>query len=84
LIKPTLLHASNIFTGVDDDKASIWVFDGETVHGPVTIGFVHTAVQHGALKSDVYICEQSTVNGWKPLADVKHAPVNPILMPRVA
>jgi class 3 adenylate cyclase len=60
---------SGIFSGSEDQSASLWMYDGETIHGPISAGFVKTAVGHGAVQSSVYICEVSTVNGWKLLSE---------------
>jgi class 3 adenylate cyclase len=62
------LKDSGVFSGSDDHDANLWIFDGETVHGPVSQGFLKTALGHGAIQQSVFICEGSTVSGWKPLS----------------
>lgn len=63
------IRNAGIFSGSDDAKATLWLFDGETIHGPVSHGFLKTALGHGALSSKEYVCENSTINGWKPIAE---------------
>jgi hypothetical protein len=60
---------SGIFSGSQDENANLWAFDGKTIHGPVSFGFLKTALGHGAIQANIYICEGSSVNGWKPLAE---------------
>lgn len=59
------IKTAGIFTGSDGPSASLWMFDGEMIHGPISPGFVFTAVGHGAIPQQVYICEGSTISGWK-------------------
>jgi hypothetical protein len=60
---------AGIFSGSQDPQANLWLFDGETIHGPVSSGFVRTALGHGAIQPQTaYLCENSTVNGWVPLS----------------
>ncbi len=63
------IRNSGIFSGSGDASATLWMFDGQTIHGPITAGFIKTAVGHGAIRNQVYICEGSTIQGWKTLAD---------------
>ena len=60
---------AGIFSGSDSTDANLWVFDGKTIHGPVTLGFIKTALGHQAISHENYICERSTTQGWKKLAD---------------
>lgn len=60
---------AEIFSGSQDKSASLWVYDGKLVHGPVSSGFIKTAIGHGAISQSGYICEGTTVSGWKPLSD---------------
>ena len=63
------LDAAGIFSGSEDAGACYWVFDAGLVHGPVSEGFIRTAVQHGAVGPDAQVCDRSTVAGWKKLAE---------------
>lgn len=58
---------AGIFSGSEDQGAGLWVYDGETIHGPINSGFLKTAIGHGAIPKSGYICEETTVNGWTPL-----------------
>ena len=64
---PGKIRNSGMFSGSDSANASLWIFDGTTIHGPMLPGFLKTALGHGAIQSQVYFCEMSTVNGWKPI-----------------
>lgn len=67
--KASRLASAGIFSGGSEDAgASCWVFDGKQIHGPVTDGFVRTAILHGAFGPEAYVCENSTVAGWRRLA----------------
>ena len=66
---------SGMFSGASEDSsAHLWMFDGEIIHGPVTLGFVQTARTHAALSSQVWICEGSTLNGWKSMDEFFSSP----------
>jgi class 3 adenylate cyclase len=72
--KASRLESAGIFSGGSEDAgACYWVYDGKQIHGPVTEGFIRTAVQHGAFAADAYVCDHSTVTGWRRLADVSPA-----------
>ncbi|MFZ9594861.1 MAG: adenylate/guanylate cyclase domain-containing protein [Bdellovibrionia bacterium] len=55
-------HAST-----ESPEQGLWVFDGKTIHGPMNLGFLKTALIHGAISSEVHLCEGSTVYGWHAL-----------------
>ena len=63
------LETAGIFSGSRDAGACYWVFDGGMVHGPVSEGFIRTALQHGAISAKAHICDRSTVAGWKTAAE---------------
>jgi class 3 adenylate cyclase len=64
------LEAAGIFTGGSEDaSACFWVYDGKSVHGPVTEGFIRTALTHGAFGAEAYVCENSTIAGWRKLTE---------------
>jgi len=63
------IRDAGIFTGSEDDGASFWVYDGQTIHGPLSRGFLSTAVSRGAIPSQSYVCEGSTIEGWRTVAD---------------
>lgn len=66
---PSSIAESGMFTGSEGEGASIWLHDGETIHGPLTEGFLRTALTRGALTEGSHACERSTVNGWKLVKD---------------
>jgi class 3 adenylate cyclase len=45
--------------------ADLWVFDGKTIHGPMSEGFLRTAVSHGAVQANDFVCAVTTISGWK-------------------
>lgn len=65
----TPISASGMFNGSAEAiaDATLWVFDGNTVHGPFNEGFLKTAVRRRAIGSDSQICEGSTIQGWRAL-----------------
>jgi class 3 adenylate cyclase len=67
------LAESGIFSGSGESGAGLWVYDGKTIHGPLSQGFLGTALSHGAISEQAMICEGSTVGGWKPLAEWRKA-----------
>lgn len=67
---PQLLKESGVFSGSGDEGASHWVYDGEVLHGPLSLGFIRTAVRHGAFQPEHQVCEGSTLNGWESLSAV--------------
>jgi class 3 adenylate cyclase len=72
--KASRLESAGIFSGGSEDAgACFWVYDGKLVHGPVTEGFIRTAVQHGAFSPDAYVCENSTIAGWRRLSEMAAA-----------
>ncbi|MGK5083402.1 hypothetical protein WDW37_08845 [Bdellovibrionota bacterium FG-1] len=60
---------AGMFSGSNEKDARFWVFDGKTMHGPLTEGLLRTAAEHDALGSDVFVCEESTVHGWLGLSE---------------
>ncbi|MGZ3699542.1 MAG: hypothetical protein ACXWP5_15465, partial [Bdellovibrionota bacterium] len=62
------IRSAGIFSGSEDEGASLWLFDGNTVHGPLSPGFLRTALLHGALPHDAWICQDTTTSGWKTIA----------------
>lgn len=79
--KSAQLRTSGAFMGSsaagDSAGARLWLFDGKDMHGPVTEGFVRTALSRSAIGEHAHVCAGSTVEGWKPvkafLADVDAA-----------
>ncbi len=64
------IRSAGVFSGSDDEGARYWVYDGSTIHGALSEGFIKTAIQHGALKPEsCSICEASTAAGWSSLAE---------------
>ncbi|MEO5969786.1 MAG: adenylate/guanylate cyclase domain-containing protein [Bdellovibrionia bacterium] len=61
------IKSAGIFSGSQDEDATLWLYDGKIVHGPMSPGFLRTAIGHGAMPRTVFICEKSTVNGWLSL-----------------
>jgi class 3 adenylate cyclase len=61
------IKTSGMFSGSEDEDATLWLYDGMLAHGPVSPGFLKTAIGHGAMPKTVMICEKSTVNGWMTL-----------------
>jgi class 3 adenylate cyclase len=73
--KASRLESAGIFSGGSEDAgASCWVFDGKLIHGPVTDGFVRTALSHGAFGPEAYVCENSTIAGWRKLTESPESP----------
>jgi class 3 adenylate cyclase len=66
--KSSQIEKAGIFGAANDstdDSAIYWVFDGKTIHGPMTRGLVMTALTRGALAIDTsFVCEKSTIKGW--------------------
>lgn len=58
---------SGMFGVSEDSEAKFWIFDGETIHGPLTEGFVRTGVLRKIFKKEAYLCESNTILGWKQL-----------------
>ncbi|MDR3607900.1 MAG: hypothetical protein P4M08_11045 [Oligoflexia bacterium] len=54
----------------EDTAAELWVYDGKTIHGPVTEGFLKTALQHGAVQESDLVCQSSTISGWRKVSEV--------------
>jgi class 3 adenylate cyclase len=65
-----MLRDAKIFQGSDNRSAHLWIFDGQLVHGPLSEGFLKTAILHGAISSQSYVCSNSTVSGWKLLEEM--------------
>ena len=67
--KSAQIGTAGIYTGSEDAEAFLWVFDGETIHGPMSEGFLKTAIGHQAMPLTAHICEKTTINGWKSLQE---------------
>ena len=65
--KSAQIAKAGIFSGSEDVGANLWVYDGEIIHGPISTGFLKTAVICGAISENSWVCEISTVSGWKIL-----------------
>jgi class 3 adenylate cyclase len=65
---PARIVDSQMFGPSSQPDADFWVFEGKTLHGPLTLGFLNTAIQRGAIAETSYVCEKSTVLGWKTFA----------------
>lgn len=61
------IRLAGIFGPAQAEDATLWVFDGQTLHGPLSEGFLSTAVSRGALGEGAFVCEGSTVQGWVPV-----------------
>jgi class 3 adenylate cyclase len=60
---------NGVFGQPGDADANLWIYDGETMHGPMSEGFLRTAMQHGAFQKDALICAATTVAGWRNISD---------------
>ncbi len=78
------IESAGIFTGTQEEAASLWAYDGKTVHGPLTQAFLMTALVRGALPSTSFICEKSTVTGWTPAALWKISVEKQVSIPKPA
>ncbi|MBI2711935.1 MAG: hypothetical protein HYX41_03580 [Bdellovibrio sp.] len=67
--KSALIRSAGIFLGSEDQDAQLWAYDGKTIQGPFSPGFLKTALMHGALPLTVLVCDTSTINGWKKLEE---------------
>lgn len=69
---------SGIFSGSEDSDANLWIHDQGMVHGPVSSGFLKTALERGAISPEAWFCEKSTIEGWRRVTDpqeqVKNSP----------
>ncbi len=65
------IEKSGLFGGTLEDGAHFWVFDGDTLHGPFAEKFLKTEMGRKAFPRDSYVCEKSTVTGWKPLMELR-------------
>ncbi len=65
--KSSVISQAGIFSGTEDAGADLWVFDGQTIHGPVTEKFISVAIERGALSTSSYFCKGSTLQGWQPI-----------------
>ncbi|MFL5814054.1 MAG: hypothetical protein ACJ763_10800 [Bdellovibrionia bacterium] len=65
------IERSGMFGGVADEHARFWVFDGDVLHGPLTEEFLKTGMGKKVFPRDSYVCEKSTINGWKPLMELR-------------
>jgi hypothetical protein len=64
------IKTSGIFSGGSEDQgAQLWMYDDQTIHGPVSLGFIQTAIQHAAISDAVWICDSSTASGWKKVPE---------------
>ena len=62
-----------LFSSSDDSDSSLWVYDGQNLHGPMTAGFLGTALLSGAISGEHFVCEGSTVAGWLKVSEWKAA-----------
>jgi class 3 adenylate cyclase len=65
---PARIEQSLMFGSAPEEGAHFWVYDGQTVHGPLTAKFLQTAILRGALAESAFVCEKSTIQGWMPLS----------------
>jgi hypothetical protein len=65
------IEKSGMFGDGKELDAQYWVFDGETIHGPLTEEFLKAGTGKTAFPRDSFVCEKSTVHGWKPLMDLR-------------
>jgi hypothetical protein len=57
-------------TGLD---ARFWVFDGTNLHGPLSEEILKEGLGGKKFPRESYVCERSTLNGWKPLIEIRAA-----------
>lgn len=65
------IEKSGMFGSGKELDAQYWVFDGETIHGPLTEAFLKVGMGRTAFPRDSFVCEKSTIHGWKPLMDLR-------------
>ena len=65
--KTQAIRDAGIFSGSEDTEGSLYVFDGQTIHGPLTQGFLNTALRVGAISHASWICEKTALSGWAEL-----------------
>jgi hypothetical protein len=65
------IERSGMFGGGAEENARFWVFDGDELHGPLTEAFLKTGMGKKVFPRDSYVCEKSTLNGWKPLMELR-------------
>lgn len=65
------IEKSGMFGEGNEPNATFWVFDGDTVHGPLTEAFLRTSLGKTSFPRDSYFCEKTTVLGWKPLMELR-------------
>ncbi|MBL7714959.1 MAG: hypothetical protein JNL01_05785 [Bdellovibrionales bacterium] len=76
------IRDAKIFSSTVDASATGWVFDGETLHGPMTESFIRAAFSRGAIPDHARICFESTVQGWVEAAQwLKDHPVKAVTPP---
>jgi len=63
------ITSGKIFSGSNDENATLWVYDGQTIHGPLSSGFLQTALICGAIPETSHVCSESTVQGWQLASD---------------
>lgn len=65
----SMIKNARIFSGstIPSEGARLWLYDGQMIHGPLTTAFLVTALKRGAVSEDAYVCEESTVHGWKSI-----------------
>lgn len=65
------IRTCGLFSGAEAVDATLWVYDGEQLHGPMSAGFLGTAVTSGAISLEHHVCSGSTVEGWITVAEWK-------------
>ncbi|MCM2279762.1 MAG: hypothetical protein NDJ89_16940 [Oligoflexia bacterium] len=66
---PARISSSGVFGDPGSEGAELWVFEAGTIHGPMTEAFLASAIARGALSADSFVCERSTVLGWKKIGE---------------
>jgi hypothetical protein len=73
----SLIRSCGLFSETEDSEAQLWVYDGTQLHGPMTKGFLQTALTSGAISLEHSVCEGSTVHGWTLISDWKKGKSGP-------
>ncbi len=60
---------AGIFVGSQESSASLWCYDCDMIQGPVSPAFMRRALSQGSISTSSYVCEGTTVQGWKPLEE---------------
>lgn len=70
--KSATIAEAEIFSGVEDSDSSLWVFDGEIIHGPVSEKFISAMLVRGAIDAEKsYFCKETTLQGWRTLNELR-------------